>query len=313
MTAEPGVLVTLRGGLGNQLFEYAAALRAMRETGLSTYELLFVESWYSPDITDFIDVIARHPTRGDRARWSELAEQPGPLRPLLRRTAQVHERRTPRLVVAQYSPFAPPPSLPVGQLVKLDTFCQHPGWWQDDWRTVVAALLERAPAGYAELVQRRRTVINLRQRADYIRETWQLPLAYYDRLMGELAQSGVAEVVIQADEPAFLPWFQRLVESAGLRVIDHVDLTGEPARDDFWNLAAGSTLAIPNSTFSWWAAAVATARDDGARVLYPTRWLPNRWTSTPIPDMGLPGWTSLPSHLEDFDLRPAFTRRADDV
>ena len=126
-----------------------------------------------------------------------------------------------------------------------------------------------------------------------------------DRLRGE----GIEEVVLQADEPAFIPWLRRFVESAGLRVVDPVRLTGEPARDDFWNLVAGATLVLPNSTFSWWAGAVATARDPDVRVLYPDPWLPNRWTAEELPDMGLPGWTSVPSHLSPIDGRPVFRLR----
>ncbi len=303
------MLTGLRGGLGNQLFEYAATLRAMRETGASSYELVFVEEWFSPDLVDYVDVDARRPTRADRARWVELADRPGPLRPVLTWRARAYERRSSRLVVSQYSPFEPPAPLPHGVPVRLDTFAQHPGWWADDWRTVVTALVAKAPPGYAELVARQRVVISLRQRADYVRETWQLPLRYYTDLFANLRAAGVEEVVLQADEPAFIPWLRSVVESAGLRVGEAVRLTGEPARDDFWNLAAASTLAIPNSTFSWWAAAVATGRDPLVRVLYPTPWLPNRWTAGPVPDLGLPGWTPLPSHLPELDLRPDFQLR----
>ncbi len=309
MTAGPDVLTWLRGGLGNQLFAYAATLRALRETGRSSYELLFVEGWFSPDITDVLSVSARHPSRRDRARWSELARQPGPLAPVLHATARAHERRSRRFVVSQFSPFEPPTPLPAGRPVLLETFAQHPGWWADDWRTVASELAAQAPTGYDELVARRRAVINVRQRADYVREMWQLPPAYYDAVVDRLRGEGIEEVVLQADEPAFIPWLRRFVESAGLRVVDPVRLTGEPARDDFWNLVAGATLVLPNSTFSWWAGAVATARDPDVRVLYPDPWLPNRWTAEELPDMGLPGWTSVPSHLSPIDGRPVFRLR----
>lgn len=296
----PDVVMNLNGGFGNQLFQYAATLKALRETGGSTFELLMIEGHYRPNISDFIDVRHRAPARLDRARWSELALAPGPLRPAFRRTALINERYTSRLLLKQVSPFDRYQPLPLGGQVKLEGFFQHPQWWADDWAAVAQMLLAQAPAGFDELVTERRTIIGLRQRADYVREGWALPIEYYEHVLERLRTDDRREVVVVADEPNFVPWFSRLLEHEGFAVLPAARLHEDDSANDFWNVAAGAVLAIPNSTFSWWAAATATRRNEDTRVLYPAPWIVNQWTDEPTPLMGLTNWSPLQADILEF-------------
>ncbi len=291
------VITWLEGGLGNHLFQYAATLRALRESGGSSYRLVLVDTAFSPIITDFADVDLRPVGIDDRARWIDLAIRPGPLRPFLHRSAMIREPRSTRTVLRESGLFSPPPPIERGEPLLLRGFFQHPAWWADDWMTVARALVARAPDGYADLVAHERAVISLRQRGDYSRLGWALMPGHYDQVIDALRALGCAEVVVLADELALIPWFTRVLEAAGLRVLAPTRLTGDKATDDFWNLAAARTMALPNSTFSWWAGAVATARDPEVNVLFPDPWLRNYWSDAGTPRLGLPGWQAIASEF----------------
>src|SRR5207342_1792884 len=125
------------------------------------------------EIAEFLDVHPRVPTRRDRASWVEHSTAPGPLRPMFRRCARLQEARTDRVIVRQTSPIdVAVPMLPGAQM-KLQGLFQHPSWFLDDWATVADDLLQRAPAGFADLVESRSTVVHVR-RGDYVDIGWSL-------------------------------------------------------------------------------------------------------------------------------------------
>ena len=107
------VIANLYGGLGNQLFQLAAALHARRAIGGSTYDLLLLEGHRdSLEIGEFVDVAMRRPTRLDRAQWIEFAQERSPLNIVFRPSARFHERLTRRVLVKQSTPFDGVPPLP---------------------------------------------------------------------------------------------------------------------------------------------------------------------------------------------------------
>jgi hypothetical protein len=179
----------------------------------------------------------------------------------------------------------------------MEGFFQHPTWFGATWRTVAESLVARAPRGFSELAERRSVGLQVR-RTDYVTQGWDLSPDFYLAGLRAIRAEG-ANVVAMSDEPSFVPWFAEVVRPLGCRVIAPEPLTGRKAEDDFWNFAACSALLPANSTFSWWAAAAATARDPGVRVAYPTPWLPNRWGPDPVPDLSLPGWQAIPSGLPE--------------
>ena len=294
----PDVLTNLYGGLGNQLFQYAATLHAMPIVGATSYELLVLEG-HDDGLTigDFLPVRMRYPTRSDRARWTEFARLGGPLSPVLTRTSALYERTTTRRLIKQTSPFDDVVPLAKGRAIKLEGFFQNPGWYLDSWSTVADSLVHHAPLGYEGLVAEQRTVLHVR-RGDYIRAGWDMAPRYYLDAIAGLDIAG-RDVVIVSDEPSFVPWLGEVIASVGCRVLPPVPLTGVPAMDDFWNIAAGGCIVMANSTYSWWAASIATARSGDVQVGYPSPWIVNRWSAGALPDLRLPGWTTFDSGLPE--------------
>jgi hypothetical protein len=296
------VISTLNGGLGNQLFQYCAARHAALATGGTTCQLLLLQGhgadWRQHvDISSFLDVDVRRPTRIDRARWDEFTHDASPLNHVFKRTSRMLEGRGSWLTVRQRSPFDEAPEFEAGRHVKLQGFFQHPDWFLDSWRNLAREVVDRAPAGFTELADRRRIVVHVR-RTDYVREGWDLGPHFYRDALRALGAEG-REVVLVSDEPRFREWFRESVHSLDCSVVGPEILTGRSEVDDFWNVAAARTAVVANSSYSWWAAAVATARDDRVRVAYPRPWFPNRWTRTSPPDLGLPGWTASDSGLPE--------------
>jgi hypothetical protein len=293
----PDVITTLSGKLGNQLFQYAATLKVLADTGGSTYRLLLAGGREdgAPDISDFLGIPTHRLTLVDRARWRELAATPGRWRPVLSSTARLGERVSRRVVVHQRTGFSPAMTLATGARVKMEGYFQNPTWFRGTWRTVAEALHARAPSGFAELSRLPRIGLHVR-RADYVDLGWDLSPDFYLAALRAVGAEQSAIVGI-SDEPSFLPWLAEVVRPLGCKVVAPEPLTGRPAEDDFWNFAACSVLLPANSTFSWWAAAVASARDSRVRVAYPRPWLPDLWAPDPVPDFGLPGWEAIPSRL----------------
>ena len=293
------VIANLYGGLGNQLFQFAAALHARRAIGGSTYDLVLQEGHPGRrEIGDFVAVRTRRPTRLDRARWVEFAQDGSPMNIIFRRTARLHESRTRRLLVRQASPFEPAPTLPPGARVKLEGFFQNPDWYGDTWREVAQLLLDAVPPGFTQLRAQRRCAVHVRRR-DYVTVGWDMGPDYYRASMAALGIHD-CDVVVVSDEPSFVPWFAAALRSLGCTTVAPEPLTGDPIVDDFWNAAAAGRLVAANSTFSWWAGAVATALDPLTPIAYPTPWIVNRWSCRPLPDLALSGWMPFPSGLPEF-------------
>ena len=301
------VVTLLHGGLGNQMFQYAATLHAARATGTHDIRLiLFGDQWSGeehPLLRDFLDVDLHWPTRADRRRWPRLARGNGLLARIDRARAASFERRQERVVIRQDTPFDAPIPLERGQQVLLDGYFQNLGWIEDTWTEVADALLERAPTGFAALAAERRTAIKLR-RSDYVGFGWDMPPDFYLEAMSALDIHDT-EVVATCEEPSFLPWFSAVIAPSGCRVAPSVPLTGASAVDDFWNLAAAGRLVLANSSFCWWAAAVAErhaqreGRPGSVQIAYPRPWITNLWSDRPPSDLGLPTWRPCPSGIPE--------------
>lgn len=296
----PDVVSILHGGLGNQLFQYAATLHVLRRLGGSSFELLFLpehEAMYAqrPDLSDLIDVRMRLPSRGERARWKELSRSRSPLNGLFRASGALYSRVADASVITQRTPFDGETPLPVGRPICMRGHFQNPEWFHDTWRDVAEQLASRAPAGYAELVGRRRAVVHVR-RGDYVDLLWDLPPAYYAEAMARVGLVD-CEVVLVCDEPRFADWFLPVARSLGCTLAPVQRMTAHADVDAFWNLAAADRLVASNSTFAWWAAAVATARSTDLPVALPRPWIVNKWEDRIVPDFGLPGWTYVASGL----------------
>lgn len=300
MTTAERAVTLLRGGVGNQLFQYAAALGLVRD---HEPERVLAVSYGSewgpehPDLTSLAGIAIQYPDRRLRSTYPGIAVRESWRDDVSRLTAKVRGGLSRTTVIHQDDPFAPPPPDPMmAKEVVLDGFFQHHGWWAHSWEHVARIIDANRPDGVDDLRVEQRTAIKLR-RSDYLGRGIVLTDDYYREALERLDIRD-CEVVVICEDVDYIPTFAALLAERGCHARIPEPLTGNPNIDDFWHLAAAQRQVLANSSYCWWAAAVARVSMEGTQVAYPTPWLPNEWSAGALPDMGLPGWVSLPTEFE---------------
>ncbi len=271
---EPAVIVRLHNGLGNQLFQYAAARALGRRLGVPT----------RADISGFAKV-------RDRQSHEARHELPGLGLEMESATAEeLRGARAPAWWQAKLGKRAAIPALvqnngdvpraawrAVSAPVYLD------GYWQGEEffaeaREELAESLGRvrpraASAGWLEAVQAPGVVAVTVRRGDYVtsqrvRQTLGLLTCdYYQRALAELStRTEVRAAVVFSDDP---DWCERELDLGVPYSVCRLD----DSLEQFKVAAQAGMLVIGNSTYAWWAAWIASQR--GARVVMPARWFVN--------------------------------------
>lgn len=292
------VSLLLHGGLGNQLFQYAAAIGVLDDYPASRPRVFSYGSEWGPqhpDLRSLLGVKIQYPNRLHRSvtpgldvreSWKDRVST-------LSAKAVAAIQRT--QLIRQSDPYARRPET-LGHRCVLEGFFQHPDWWMPAWRQLATEIHHREPASLAELRSEHRNVIKLR-RSDYAGRGIVLTDDYYRRAIAALELQGERITVISEDAEAARS-FAGLLAEFDCIVQAPEQITGDPNIDDFWHLAAARVHIMANSSYSWWAGAVATVVDPRARIAYPQPWLPNSWSQADIPDVGIGDWLGVPADFE---------------
>lgn len=297
------VTIAATGGLGNQLFQFAAALRIAEASGrgvriccrgydrpLARRAFVAVRRavrglWADADGRFRLDAMVRGPvilrmqrfagetdaredrSRGlDRASLKRAFRDPGATIPgsaILRTAEQV------LAVVERPSAIAP------------DEIPLVAGFMQDD--RLVAPVLDRmrsllaAPArsGYLDrwlpVARHGRTVGVHVRRGDYLKPAFRdllpvIPASWYARAGAMLRERhGDVSFLVVTDEPA---WARSELRMPGPMEIASAEHPSSP-QEDLELLRACRHHVIPNSTFGWWGARLS---ESGGSVVAPQRW-----------------------------------------
>lgn len=158
----------------------------------------------------------------------------------------------------------------------LDGYFQHPDWYRGQVARICAELVQNRPA---LLPQELSGVVAVHlRRSDYVRQGWDLKPAFYRAVVDRInSLQGVERVMILSDDAMVEELFALQVQASGLTVVDKGVFGPSSARRDFYLLAASQTLFLSNSTFSWWAAQLRFHSDPGNdRLIYcPNPWMPD--------------------------------------
>jgi hypothetical protein len=291
-------VVLLHGGVGNQLFQYAAALDLVSDSDPQRVRVFSYGNEWGPDHPDIqrlAGVRIEYPTRVQRSLYPGIAVRETWKDDVSRILAKLWAHAASSVFVDQSDPFSPR-SVSSANTVVLSGFFQNPDWWQNSWRHVAHMIEEHRPEGVDDLRSSGRTAIKVR-RSDYVGRGICLPMSYY---LEAMARVGIVEcdVTVVCEDLDFFEYFGSAIRKFGCRPLRPEVITGDPHIDDFWNLAAAKRQVVANSSYSWWAAAVAGQAMDGTQVAYPRPWLPNAWSRGPLPDLGLQSWIDVQSTFE---------------
>lgn len=297
------VVVRLKGGLGNQLFCYAAARRLAwvndaelvldAVTGFK-YDHLYQRTYALG--------VFRIPAR--LATSSEQMEPLGRLRRLLVRKLSerkpLAQRRYIQQVGVDFDPGIVTLRLQEGATY-FDAFGQSEQYFADIRELLVQDFAMSAPADQANLEMAKKikaspsVALHVRwfDSGDAAHSS-NMSLAYYAQAIPQLlAKIGRGHFFIFSDRPSqTVTLLAPLMQGQPYTVVRHNAEIGN-AEADFWLMRQCRHFIIGNSTFAWWAAWLGEHSHEGAQVFAPARnvdpehsvtaWgfpglLPERWT-----------------------------------
>lgn len=274
--------VRLDGGLGNQLFIYAASLSIARSIGVQP------RYYHTPGVR--MDVLESFLSRElPRASSSEIfraAGTPPDAGPLHRFVMRNLERTPPARRRTVSSVLFEPVEFPDRRdgVLHLTGFCQHPSYWEDSLQEVVQQLLihprARPPADEDAVA------LHLR-RVDYVNQGWALDVGYYLSALQLADPSRDGRIAVTSDDPLAAVTMAAYLREKGY---DAQSAAGGDATADFWTLAAARHVVMSNSTFCWWACATGDTLHEAADrvVAYPEPWLPIGHA-----ELQRPGWSEI--------------------
>ncbi len=281
------VIVRLKGGLGNQLFQLAAGRSLAEKLGAEL--LTFARGGASPltrelgiELTDLsVDVaeeVGLAPATGVRRIASSIGRR-------------LRSKRGDLLVLRQpeHTPFAPMaiqiPS--AARTVVLDGYFQHPTWFEPALPGIVGAMLAALPL---ESVPDNGCVLSFR-RGDYVPLGWALPWDYYEAALERIGAID-GSVWLVGDDPMVLELVADRLEGRGIVCSDAPAMKGSSMQRDLALIAASTRLIMSNSTFCWWGAVAGSTTGVPKRTVAPRDWvsmgdgsclLRPQWTAVGVP------------------------------
>jgi len=297
------VVVRLKGGLGNQLFCYAAARRL---AWVNDAELVL------DAVTGFkYDYLYRRTYAlgafGVPARLATPAEQMEPLGRVRRLVARklserkpLSQRRYIQQVGVDFDPCIVTLRLQEGATY-FDAFGQSERYFADIRELLLQDFTMSAPADQTNLAMANQietspsVALHLRWfDTGEAAHSSNMSLAYYAQAIPQLlARIGRAHFFIFSDRPEqAAALLAPLMQEQPFTVVRHNAQSGN-AEADFWLMRQCQHFIIGNSTFAWWAAWLGEHSHDGTKVFAPARnvdpehsvtaWgfpglLPERWT-----------------------------------
>ncbi|MDZ4753814.1 MAG: alpha-1,2-fucosyltransferase [Phycisphaerae bacterium] len=308
------ITVRLAGGLGNQLFQYAAARAAALVSGAT---VALDTSSFAGDPLRRRYALSRFPiqaTQCDLRGWRRaIAAAPGLWR-VARRTGVAPRVGDTRFLFDRMRGFDPRVLAPVPHLVLT-------GYWQDaGYFTPHAATLDREldpssafPAATRDLgaafADEPTLALHVR-RSDFTRSDsphGSCSPAYYRAAANWIrGETFISRVIVFTDDPTWAHATLDLdVPFETLSRANHPTLVDPPQAprgddEDLWLMSRCRHVVIANSSFSWWAAWMAERRAArvGTIIACPSRWY--RASAGPIPHPAPPGWRRIkdPDALE---------------
>jgi hypothetical protein len=290
------VIVSLSGGVGNQMFQYAAgrAIAAERDIGLYLAPRPLAPT-RSLEVRELVDVpklalngrerfIAGLP-EGDFEQVPSFLRRPA--KRIARTRGHYHEIGQTLMQMAD-----PRPRLPDDlRYLHLRGYFQHPSYYLPVLDDIVAAMA--AKLGPIDTAQGNGVVAMHFRRGDYTHFGYELPLSFHEEALSLIAERhSISAIRVISDDNDFEMLAAEHFERRGYTVVVERNRSD---RDDFLALAVAEHMVMSNSTYVWWAAVLGDhLRTRERLVVCPTPWMPMRSART-IPadrlDLSRPNWT----------------------
>jgi Glycosyl transferase family 11 len=303
----PPIVILLRGRLGNQLFQYAAAVELKRSRNRN---VLFY-SYEIPKQDLILPLLVGPDFRFANARellasggWIPWYDSPSWERAFYRSLYRwlFRARRRHSFLQAPGAAFVYDCAFEhLDRIRSIEGYFQHDSYWKHVIDEVADATAAKLTTMVASDHQKVETVGVHVRGLDYGEYGWMLPLGYYRAALEIVIEAtGVGQAEIFGDDLDAIEAVKGECVNAGLVIVGmgRTDLLSP--LEDLSRLASCRHLVCSNSTFAWWGACLGdrrTLRDERRVVVIPQPWLNglrtslarSAWTSCNVP-----GWTEPP-------------------
>lgn len=291
------IVVNLMGGVGNQLFQLAAA-RSLSE-GLGIGDIRFINDAPRTGSPNLDSITGRQLPKAvliDRV-WVHRIWMPDRDRLRSRNRQAIIDSARALVQGISSLQFVSDSNLDIFEdrysSVFLSGFFQSPDWFRGHHREVAEDILTASYGLRASLTALDSVVVSVRQ-TDYLRLGWALQHSYYREAMIEVGAQVGDPVIVVGDDGSAVESMSHFLMANGYRVLPPPKLGTISVMGDFWIMVAANRLVLSNSSFAWWAAAVGDIYHGPSAhprlVIVPDPWLPGVNNSDPRLD----NWTSVP-------------------
>ena len=260
------VVIQLNGGIGNILFQLAAGESLKFATGI-TPTFTEAKPGHLERLEAYVgNVFERETTKPSRQIPDSAS----------RHVLRSGLRKTQALIGAQIE--IPPhqefewkkilPRIPIIP-IQLRGYFQSPSSISEGIQSVLQMLENTI---HFELEEK--AVLHLR-RGDYVTLGWALPIDYYKRALTTTSLQPGSQIRIVGEDVMAILGMEQIVMAAGFTVASSLSPTNS-ALNDFARLSSSPIQILSNSSFSWWAAALAAHRlgKENVEQIGPRTWTP---------------------------------------
>ena len=267
------VFIRLQGGVGNQLFQYAAGVAV---AGVRNVRVLSRAPKPQLSLDELAPGVLRNASRVDLLAIGQVdGYTQRHIQRVLRRGLRGRRLRAEGLVCSQGD--LDHESMSVRTYTRrpiiMQGYFQDPSWYEPADDTVVRQLLEHAPPEWEAALRLEYAVISFR-RGDYMPLGWCVEMDYYHRSLEHLDRN--LPLVVVGDDRSFALSFANNLAQRGWKVIEPPVLHENPSINDFWVIAAARDVVMSNSSFCWWATRVGESRwpaTASRTVTFPSHWI----------------------------------------
>ena len=263
--------ISLNGGIGNLLFQLAAA-RTLHAMG---YRVSLVEmnpGLYSRLATYVgnIDI----PLAGRRTHHLISSRLVGEST-RISSASKIASYLIPPICIEELEFDAPIPNVINLRTRVLNGYFQNQEWYYSQTEKICSAIESNRPARIPQSLD---GVVGVHlRRSDYVRLGWDLSESYYLEVLNKIRSTGRENVIVVSDDQLTESLFITRLRAIGFNSVEKNKFMPSSALRDFYLLSASEHIYMSNSTFSWWSAKLHDHIRPNAndQIHCPDRWLPD--------------------------------------
>lgn len=255
----------IHGGLGNQLFQYAAGKSLKKRYPDYKIEFVLNDSlWsdHSVNLDYYLNILKLN-----------IIDQ----NKLVSRIYNKFFNRLSSCVIKDTFSTVNLNEIPEKKSYTLDGYFQNSSWYLPVLNDVCEEIISKSKAKIFDKFQDSELVIALR-RSDYTKLGWELNMNYYYEALNILNKNKEKKITLISEDEQFVGLFYDRLKSIGFLIDPKKNNFSLPRSIfDFATLIKSKNLIMANSSFSWWAASIRSKLGyNNNSVIIPKNWYPEK-------------------------------------